>query len=254
MKMVQGLKKNKLLLFIVLIYIGMFIFMQDRAIQSVDNSMYYVIEMLEIIPVVFVLTSLIEAWVPKKVIMNSFGKNSGTKGYVFSFLLGSLSAGPIYAAFPVCKMLLRKGASIMNIVIILSAWAVIKVPMLANEAKFLGIKFMGLRWILTVISITIMGFVVSKIMGDGSQLLAQNKEKMGDGSQILTKNLDSHILINKQYCIGCGVCVRLAPLKFKLQDGKAILINNSLSEEVKAKIEEVVDKCPAHAITYKSNG
>ena len=31
---------------------------------------------------------------------------------------------------------LKKGASISNIVIILSAWAVIKVPMLANEAKF----------------------------------------------------------------------------------------------------------------------
>lgn len=251
MKMVQSLKKNKLLLFIIFIYIGMFIFMKDKAVQSVDNSMYYVIEMLEIIPVVFVLTSLIEAWVPKKVIMNSFGKNSGTKGIVFSFLLGSLSAGPIYAAFPVCKMLLRKGASIMNIVIILSAWAVIKVPMLANEAKFLGIKFMGLRWVLTVVSISIMAFLVSKTMGDGSQVLIQNKEKMRDGSKILTENLDSHILINKQYCIGCGICVRIAPLQFKLQDGKAIVINNSFSEEVKSKLEEVVDKCPAHVITYK---
>ncbi len=254
MKKLQGLKKNKLLLFIILIYIGMFIFMKDKAVQSVGNSMYYVIEMLEIIPVVFVLTSLIEAWVPKKVIMNSFGENSGTKGYVFSFLLGSLSAGPIYAAFPVCKMLLRKGASVMNIVIILSAWAVVKVPMLANEAKFLGVKFMGLRWILTVISITIMAYMVSKIIGDGSQLLAENEEKIGDGSQVFAKDKDCHISIDKQYCIGCGVCVRLAPLKFKLQDGKAILINNSFSEEVKSMIEEVVDKCPAHVITYKSNG
>ncbi|GAA0179510.1 hypothetical protein SH2C18_23650 [Clostridium sediminicola] len=246
----QSFKKNKLLIFVVLIYIGMFMVMREKAVQSFHNSMYYVIEMIEIIPVIFILTSLIEAWVPKKVIMNSFGKNSGAKGCIYSFLIGSLSAGPIYAAFPICKMLLKKGASIMNIVIILSAWAVIKVPMLANEAKFLGIKFMGFRWILTLISITIMGYVVSKIIGDGSQILAENKQKIGDGSEILEKDRGSRILIDRQYCIGCGVCVRLAPKKFKVQDGKAILIDDLYTEDMKLKIKKVVDNCPTHAISY----
>lgn len=245
MKKLESLKKNKLLLFIVLIYIGMFIFRRDKAIQSFDNSMYYVIEMLEIMPVVFVLTLLIETWVPKKVIMNSFGENSGVKGYVFSFLLGSLSAGPIYVAFPVCKMLLRKGASVMNIVIILSAWAVVKVPMLANEAKFLGLKFMGVRWILTVISITIMAYLVSKIMGDSLKVVEKESSKKP------SDDMDSNISINTKYCIGCGICTRLAPENFKLQDGKAVVINSNYSKEVKVKIDEVVDKCPAQVITYK---
>ena len=62
------------------IYLFLFIVMPDKGVKSVKNSMYYVIEMLEIIPVVFLLTSLIEAWVPREVILNSFGEDSGVKG------------------------------------------------------------------------------------------------------------------------------------------------------------------------------
>lgn len=59
-------------------------------------------------PVVFILTSILEAWVPREVIMNIFGEKAGIKGSMMSFILGSLSAGPIYAAFPISKMLLKK--------------------------------------------------------------------------------------------------------------------------------------------------
>ena len=98
-----------------------------------------------IMPVIFLLTTLIEAWVPKEMIMEHLGDESGLKGALISLLLGSVSVGSIYVAFPVCKTLFKKGASISNIVVILSAWAVIKIPMLANEAKFLSPKFMAIR-------------------------------------------------------------------------------------------------------------
>jgi len=42
--------------------------------------MYYIIEMLQIMPVIFILTSIIEAWVPKEVIMKGFGEKAGIKG------------------------------------------------------------------------------------------------------------------------------------------------------------------------------
>ncbi|WP_427339096.1 permease [Caloranaerobacter sp. DY30410] len=161
MNILAKIKKNKLLTLVILIYLVLFLINTDKAILSVKNSMYYVKEMLEIMPAIFVITALIEKNVPKKLILNSLGENSGIKGIVLSFILGSFSAGPIYAAFPVCRTLIKKGASISNIVIILSSWAVIKVPMLLNEAKFLGIKFMFLRWILTIISILCMSYLVS---------------------------------------------------------------------------------------------
>lgn len=236
----EKVKNNKLLFLVLLAYTVLFIIMPDKAVKSFQNSLYYVKEMLMIMPVILLLTSLITAWVPKKTIENNFGKNSGFRGSVFSFLLGSFSAGPIYAAFPVCKTLLKKGASISNIVIILSTWAVIKVPMLLNETKFLGFKFMALRWIFTTISIFVMGYITSIIVKKEDIPTESEKNPAKDGC----------ISISQEYCIGCGVCVKIAPNIFIINNKKAVVIrNNQKAVETKA-VKEAIDKCPAKAIEY----
>lgn len=152
--------------------------------------------------------------------MEYLGDESGLKGSFISILLGSISAGPIYAAFPVCKTLLKKGASVSNIVIILSAWAVIKIPMLANEAKFLSPKFMATRWIFTTISIIIMAYIVSKVV---------KKEDIPMEDEEIEEGL---ILVNQQYCMGCGVCEKLAPEYFEIADKKAFVIKGYAENKV----------------------
>ncbi|OPJ56811.1 permease [Alkalithermobacter paradoxus] len=228
------IKKNKLLFIVSLIYIVLFITNTDKAIESTQNSIYYVLEMLQIMPVIFILTSLIEAWVPKEVIMNSFGEKSGIKGSMISFILGSFSAGPIYAAFPVCKTLIKKGASISNVVIILSTWAVVKVPMLANEAKFLGTKFMSIRWILTTISIFIMAYIVSVFV---------KKESIPNINNNTIKN---RVIIKQEYCIGCGICERISPTKFKVLSGKVKILSDIIDEST----DEAIERCPVKVIDY----
>lgn len=241
MKIIEVIKKNKLLTAVFLAYVFLFIAMPDKAYLSVKNSMYYIIEMLEIMPVIFILTSIIEAWVPKQVIMKGFGEKSGVKGGVFSFLLGSLSAGPIYAAFPVCKMLLKKGASIGNIVIILSAWAVIKVPMLANEAKFLGPKFMGIRWILTVVSILIMSYIVN--------MFVKKEDLPIDEDQSLDEI--TGIDIKEEYCMGCGLCEKLLPQHFEVVDKKAKWKESVLDDTQINELKSIINKCPVKAIDFR---
>jgi uncharacterized membrane protein YraQ (UPF0718 family) len=203
--------------------------------------MYYIIEMLEIMPVIFILTSIIEAWVPKEVIMNGLGEKAGIKGSIFSFLLGSFSAGPIYAAFPICKMLLKKGASIANVVIILSAWAVIKIPMLANEAKFLGPNFMGLRWILTVISILIISYLMTVFVKKEDIPIREEKS--------LSKA--TGIDIKEQYCIGCGLCEKLMPQHFKVIDKKAKWKESTLNDTQINELKAIIYKCPVKAIDFR---
>lgn len=163
-KILQVIRKNKLLSIVIIIYGFLFVVAPEKGILSFKNSLYYVKEMLMVMPSVFILTLIVDAWIPKKLILKSLGEESGVKGGILSLAFGSFSAGPLYAAFPICKMLLQKGASVTNIVVILSSWAVIKVPMLANEARFLGIKFMIVRWVLTVVSIFILSYLISKIV------------------------------------------------------------------------------------------
>ena len=133
MTIFKKIKENLFLVAVALAYIIMLIINPAMGIESVKNSGYYIKEMLMIMPVIFVLTALLDMWVPKEKIMRYLGKDAGAKGIFLSFVVGSISAGPIYAAFPMCVMLHKKGASIRNIVIILSSWAVIKVPMLLND-------------------------------------------------------------------------------------------------------------------------
>ena len=86
----------------------MFIINQNMGIASVKNSFYYIKEMIMIMPVIFVLTALLDLWVPKGKIMKYLGKEAKQKASFFSLALGSISAGPIYAAFPLCVMLHKK--------------------------------------------------------------------------------------------------------------------------------------------------
>ncbi len=160
MKFIKTIKKNKLLIISILAYIFMFFFKKDIFFSSLAFVKSFFIEMIQILPLIAILSGLINIWIPEKTIKKFLGKKSGTKGIIISFLTGGLSAGPIYAAFPFCNTLIRKGASISNIVIILSSWAVIKLPMFLVETSFLGIKFSILRYILTIPSILLMSFLI----------------------------------------------------------------------------------------------
>ena len=236
MKAVAMIKKNKLLFLVALLYAVIFIVSPDKATKSVGNSVYYLIEMLQLLPVIFLLTVVIEALVPKEMIMRGFGEKSGFKGNLLALLLGSISAGPIYAAFPISKTLLGKGASIPNIVIILSAWAVIKVPMLANEAKFLGVNFMMIRWVLTVIAIFVMAYITG--------MLVKKKDLPADSDT--ARGLE----IKEDYCIGCGLCVKMFPEYYVMNNNKAVVRKAPEGKDALEAIQESVEKCPSKAIMF----
>lgn len=234
--MMKRLKKNSFLVFVAIVYIGLFAINGEKAILSIKNSGYYIKEMLTVMPLVFLLTALIDTWIPQETIMDYLGDESGLRGSFISIFLGSVSAGPIYAAFPVCKTLLQKGASISNIVVILSSWAVIKIPMLANEAKFLSPKFMAVRWIFTTIGIIIMGYMVSKVVKRDDIPIEEKAIELGK------------ILIKEEYCIGCGICAKMAPEHFKIENNKAIIIDENIHGEIDGDVDKAEQKCPTKAI------
>lgn len=231
------IKQNKLLSLVAAAYLGLFATQPAKAMLSLGNSLYYIKEMLTVMPVILVLTALINAWVPKSAIEKNLGQGSGWRGSIFSFLLGSFSAGPIYAAFPVSKALLDKGASIANIVVLLSTWAVVKVPMLLNEAKFLSPKFMAARWVLTTISIFIMGYLTAKIVKPHHLPVESDR---GGGEDTLT--------ITTEYCLGCGLCTKIAPDYFAMEGKKATVRKNNPGPDDAEKVQTAIEKCPARVI------
>ncbi|NBL00688.1 MAG: permease [Erysipelotrichia bacterium] len=235
MKILKKVKENSFLIVIAVAYILMFVIKPDMGVTSMKNSAYYIKEMLMIMPVIFVLTALLDTWIAKEKITKLLGKEAKVKGIVLSFVLGSISAGPIYAAFPMCIMLHKKGASVRNLVIILSSWAVIKVPMLLNEVKFLGMKFMAIRWVLTVIAIVVFSWIAAKIVKDED--IVQKEEKA------------SGLTLNKEFCMGCTMCSRNYPEIFGMQ-GKKAYVKSFDSEIDKERLNQTILACPVQAIHY----
>lgn len=232
----KKIKDNLFFFIIILAYAIMTTINPSMGIESVKNSGYYIKEMLMIMPVIFVLTALLDMWVSKEKIMKFLGKDAKAKGVFLAFVIGSISAGPIYAAFPMCVMLHKKGASIRNIIIILSSWAVIKVPMLLNEAKFLGPKFMVIRWILTVVSIIIFSWIADKIIKD-KDLPSEETSQVG-------------LIINKGACMGCTLCTKNYPELFEIKSKKAVIKAHDATTIDKEKLQTTINACPVKAIEY----
>ncbi len=124
----------------------------------------YFLQVMMILPAVMVMIGLFTVWVTNEIIVKYLGKTAGVRGLFLAMIFGALPTGPLYLAFPLAAALLKKGASISNVVVFLSAWACIKLPQEMVELKFLGWKFMLLRLVLTIIFVFIMGISIERII------------------------------------------------------------------------------------------
>ena len=109
------------------------------------NFRMFFMEMIIFLPLMFILIGLFDVWVHREKITRHVGPGSGSRGIFWVILLAMLQAGPLYAAFPVAALLWKKGCSVRNIFVYLGAFSTLKIPMLAFEIGFLGLKFSLLR-------------------------------------------------------------------------------------------------------------
>jgi len=149
-----------------LIFFGIMLFFPERKDVILSESKKYFIEMLLIIPPVMISIGLFSVWASKELIGMYLGKESGIKGAFISIIIGSLPMGPLYIAFPIASSLVKKGASLLNIIVFLGAWACLKIPQGLVELKFLGLKFMILRWSFSIILIILMGYIIERVIGE----------------------------------------------------------------------------------------
>ncbi|MDC7229674.1 MAG: permease [Sphaerochaetaceae bacterium] len=122
-------------------------------------------EMLLVIPPIFILLGLLDVWVPKQTMVRYMGKGSGLKGILLSLFIGSAAAGPLYGAFPVAAVFMKKGVTFSNILIFIGAWSTTKIPMILFEFSALGAPFALTRLLIDIPGIIIIAFLLSKMMG-----------------------------------------------------------------------------------------
>ena len=165
--MLKILKKYKfdfsvILAFIILIgYSYTFDYTPGKEIIE-KNFWIFAKEMFVALPVIFILVGLIDVWVSKEKVQKHIGKSSGIKGIIYVVIFAFIQAGPLYGVFPVTYLMWKKGSSATNIFIFLASTSTARIPMLAFEIGFLGLKFSLLRIAITLPIFIIIGIIMGK--------------------------------------------------------------------------------------------
>jgi len=147
--------------------------------KATFQTLYSVKEMLYVIPPIFILLGLLDVWVPKEIMVKYMGEESGVKGVVLAILLGSAAAGPLYGAFPVAAVFMKKGVKFSNVLVFIGAWSTTKIPMLLFEITSLGLKFAITRLIIDLFGIVIISLLLSKMISQKEiDALYANVEKI----------------------------------------------------------------------------
>ena len=137
-------------------------------------------EMLMVLPPIFVLLGILDIWVSRETMIRYMGEESGFKGILFAFVLGTAAAGPLYAAFPIAGILLKKGAKFSNILVFIGTWSTAKIPMLLMEASYLGTKFMVIRFVLSMLGICLITVITEKALNQKDRELIYQKATSRD--------------------------------------------------------------------------
>ena len=143
---------------------ALWLFAPDRAEEAVRTVGLSLREMLLVIPPVFVLLGLLDVWISRERLMRHLGAGSGIRGMSIAFVRGSAAAGPLYAAFPVATVLMRKGCSLFNVMVFIGAWSTTKIPMFLFEHSAPGPAFALTRLAANIPAILLMSFILSRIV------------------------------------------------------------------------------------------
>jgi len=135
------------------------------------------LQMLSVLPPIFILLGLLEVWVPRETMMRFVGEESGALGVTLSLLLGALAAGPLYGAFPVAATMLRKDAKFMNVMVLLYSWSTLKLPMFLFETSALGPRFSVTRLLLDIPGSVLLAWLTTKLIPPSERLAIYNKHR-----------------------------------------------------------------------------
>jgi uncharacterized membrane protein YraQ (UPF0718 family) len=141
-----------------------FIFGYTPGKQIGQNFGSFSLEIIKLLPFIFILIGLFDVWVKKEFVEKHLGKNSNALSYLWAVLLAGPIAGGLITAFPIAYSLFQKGAKMSVIFTFISAAAVCRIPMTLFEASFLGIKFTLIRLLVSVPLIIVSSVLFGKYL------------------------------------------------------------------------------------------
>ncbi|MEA5084135.1 MAG: permease [Lachnospiraceae bacterium] len=159
-------KRYRVFFIVLFAIILLLIFNRQLGLKALGITVNSVKEMLLVIPPIFVLLGLLDVWVPRETMIKYMGEGSGIKGILLAIFIGSAAAGPLYGAFPIASVFMKKGVKFTNILIFIGAWSTTKIPMFLFEMAALGNKFAVARLLIDIPGIIIIALILSRMVSE----------------------------------------------------------------------------------------
>ena len=121
------------------------------------------IEILPLIIFAFIIAGMIQVLLPRDLLSQWVGQESGLRGILIGTLAGGLTPGGPYVSLPVVAGLLKAGASPGTMVAFLTSWSLWAVSRLPMEFGILGWRFTLLRLSVTFFFPPIAGYIAQRI-------------------------------------------------------------------------------------------
>ncbi|MGI6574583.1 MAG: permease [bacterium] len=157
-------KRYRFLLLLVIVMGIMMAVNRELGLKAVSITGFSFKEMALVLPPIFILLGLLDVWVPREIMMRYMGEGSKLKGIILAFIIGSAAAGPLYGAFPIAAMFMKKGVKFSNVLIFIGAWSTTKIPMFLFELSALGARFAITRLLVNIPSIILIAYILSAIV------------------------------------------------------------------------------------------
>ena len=170
----------RLILFVLfLIFIGISFFSEFQSgIVIGENFWNFSLQMIKILPPIFILIGLFDVWVKRETRIKHLGTKGGFKSYFWVFLLAAPMAGGLLPGFPIAYSLYKKGARLTVVLTFLGAVGIGRIPMILFESTFLGWNFSIIRIIVSIPLVIVASIILGKSLEKNDYKLPEkNKEK-----------------------------------------------------------------------------
>jgi len=122
------------------LYVAAAVLAPELALRALEHSLQALGRMLPVLALVFALLFAFDLALTPQRIMQSLDRPHGAHGWLVALLAGILSAGPIYAWYPLLVELRAKGVRASTAAVFLYARA-IKLPLLPLMVLYFGIAY-----------------------------------------------------------------------------------------------------------------
>lgn len=175
----KGLKLYKWALGFGLIQGLLYLYSLELGLKASGITWSNLLQMFMLIPPIFIIMGLMDVWVPKEALMKYMGKDAKLTGLLIAFVLGTVAAGPIYVAFPMGVLLLKKGARLSNVIFFFGVWSSTKLPIILFEVASFGVVFTLIHVGISLPLYLLTAFYIEKQISDADleRLIQSNDEQ-----------------------------------------------------------------------------